>query len=311
MLSFLVRRLVSSIPTVFGVALVVFILFNIVGGDPAYQMVGKHATLQQIADIRHEYGFDLPLYQQFFNYLKEILTFDFGRSYATHQEISTMILNGMGPSLSLALPAFFLTTVIAVLIGLLVSYFRGKWIDKVAVILCVIGMSIPSLGYILFGQYILAYKMGIFQISGFEFDWSQRLQYLLLPGVIWLFLSIGYDVRFYRTAMLEETNQDYVRTARAKGLSEEKIFLKHVLKNAMVPIVTNVVLEIPLLILGAFLLEGFFGIPGLGSITIDAIHNSDLPVIKAMATVTSLLFIFGNILTDVVYTLVDPRVKLS
>ncbi len=311
MFSFLVRRLVSSIPTVFGVALVVFILFNIVGGDPALQMVGKHATAQQIADIRHEYGFDKPLIMQFFSYLGEIVTFDFGRSYATRQQISSMIMRGIGPSTSLALPAFMIATIISVLIGLLVSYFRGKWIDRSAVLLCVIGMSIPSLGYILFGQYILAYKLNLFQISGFEYEWSSRVQYLLLPGIIWLLLSIGYDVRFYRTAVLEETNQDYVRTARAKGLSEPRVFLKHVLKNAMVPIVTNIVLEIPLLILGAFLLESFFGIPGIGSITIDAIHNSDLPVIKAMATVTSLLYIVGNIATDIVYTLVDPRVKLS
>jgi peptide/nickel transport system permease protein len=179
------------------------------------------------------------------------------------------------------------------------------------VFICVIGMSIPSLGYILFGQYILAYQMNLFQISGFDFSFAGRLEYLMLPGIIWLFLSLGYDVRFYRTALLEETNQDYVRTARAKGLSEPRVFFKHVLKNAMVPIVTNVVLEIPLLILGAFLLESFFGIPGIGSITIDAIHNSDLPVIKAMATVTSLLYIVGNIMTDLVYTLVDPRVKLK
>lgn len=311
MFSYLVRRIVSSIPTIFGVALVVFILFNIVGGDPALQMVGKHATAQQIADIRHEYGFDQPLFMQFFRYLGEIVSFDFGRSYATRQEISTMILHGIGPSVSLAAPAFTIATLISILIGLLVSYFRGKWIDKTAVLLCVIGMSIPSLGYILFGQYILAYKLNLFQISGFEYDWGSRIQYLLLPGIIWLLLSIGYDVRFYRTAVLEETNQDYVRTARAKGLTEHRVFLKHVLKNAMVPIVTNIVLEIPLLILGAFLLEGFFGIPGIGSITIDAIHNSDLPVIKAMATVTSLLYIVGNIATDLVYTLVDPRVKLS
>lgn len=311
MFVFLVRRIVGSIPVIFGVALVVFILFNIVGGDPALQMVGKHATVQQIADIRREYGLDQPLFVQFFNYLKEILTFDFGRSYATRQKISDMILNGIGPSLSLAIPAFLITTVLAVSMGLLVSYFRGKMIDRVTVLLCVIGISIPSLGYILFGQYILAYKMNLFPISGFDYSLSGRMEYLVLPAIVWILLSVGYDVRFYRTALLEETSQDYVRTARAKGLSEPRVFFKHVLKNSMVPIVTNVILEIPLLILGAFLLESFFGIPGIGSITIDAIHNSDLPVIKAMATMTSLLYIFGNIMTDVVYTLVDPRVKLK
>ncbi|RYZ61703.1 MAG: ABC transporter permease, partial [Proteobacteria bacterium] len=192
-----------------------------------------------------------------------------------------------------------------------VAYFRGKMIDKIAVFMCVVGISIPSLGYILFGQYILAYKLNMFPISGYDYSLTGRIEYLVLPAIVWIFLTVGYDVRFYRTALLEEVSQDYVRTARAKGLSETKVFFKHVLKNSMVPIVTNVVLEIPLLILGAFLLESFFGIPGIGSITIDAIHNSDLPVIKAMATMTSLLYIIGNIMTDVVYTLVDPRVKLK
>ncbi len=311
MLTFLIRRIIGALPIVFGVALVVFILFNVVGGDPALMMVGKHATAQQIADIRREYGLDQPLHIQFVQYLKDIVTFDFGRSYATRQKISDMILNGIGPSLSLTIPAFFFTTVISVILGLLVAYFRGTIIDRFAVILCVIGMSIPALGYILFGQYYLAYEMRLFPISGYDYSFPGRFQYLALPMLLWLLLSIGYDVRFYRTAILEETNQDYVRTARAKGLTESRIFLKHVLKNSMVPIVTNVVLEIPLLVLGSFLFETFFGIPGLGSITIDALHNSDLPVIKTMAFVISLLLIFGNILTDVVYSLVDPRVKLS
>lgn len=311
MATFLIRRILGAIPIIFGVALVVFILFNVVGGDPALMMAGKHATLQQLTDIRHEHGFDQPLYIQFIQQLKSIVTFDFGRSYATHQKISGMILNGIGPSLSLTLPAFLITTLVSVILGLLVAYFRGKMIDRVAVILCVIGMSIPSLGYILFGQYYLAYELRWFPISGYDYSFPGRFEYLVLPMILWLLLSIGYDVRFYRTAIIEETSQDYVRTARAKGLSEPRVFLKHVLKNSMVPIVTNVVLEIPLLILGSFLFETFFSIPGLGSITIDALHNSDLPVIKTMAFVMSLLLIFGNIMTDVVYALVDPRVKLK
>lgn len=311
MFTFLVRRIIAAVPTIFGVALIVFILFNVVGGDPALMMVGKHATAQQLANIRHEYGLDQPLYIQFFEYLKQIFTFDFGRSYATRQRISDMILSGVGPSLSLTVPAFFITTIISVVLGLTVAYFRGKPIDRIAVILCVIGMSIPALGYILFGQYYLAYEMRWFPISGYDYSLVGRFQYLALPIVLWLMLSVGYDVRYYRTAILEETTQDYVRTARAKGLSEQKIFLKHVLKCSMFPIITNVVLELPLLVLGSFLFETFFGIPGLGSITIDALHNSDFPVIKAMAFFISLLIIFGNILTDVFYSLVDPRVKIQ
>ncbi len=308
---YIFRKILSTVPIIFGVALIIFILFNIVGGDPTYQMLGRHANPKLIAELRHEYGFDRPQVFQFFDYLKQIATFDYGRSYATKQKISVMIWNGVEPSLSLAIPAFFLTTLLAITIGLITAYFRGTWIDRVIVIICVFGMSLPSLAYILFGQYFLAYKMGWFPISGYESNFLDRLEYITMPMLIWIAVSLGYDVRFFRTAILEETNQDYVRTARAKGLSEPRILFKHILKNSMVPIVTNVVIEIPLLILGSFLLESFFGIPGLGSITIDALHNSDFPVIKAMATISSLLFILGNAATDIIYTLVDPRVSIT
>ena len=308
---YLIRKILNTIPTIFGVALIIFVLFNMVGGDPTYQMLGRHANQQQIDEVRHEYGFDLPKPQQFLQYLGQVATFDYGRSYTTKQPINKMILNGIGPSLCLAIPAFFLTTILSIGIALVVAYFRGKWIDKLAVILCVFGMSLPMLAYILFGQYFLAYKLSWFPISGFDSAFPDWLMYVSLPALIWVVVSLGYEVRFYRTAILEETTQDYIRTARAKGLSEQKIYLKHVLKNSMVPILTNIVVEIPLLILGAFLLESFFGIPGLGSITIDAIHNSDFPVIKAMTTLQALLFIFGNLLTDVLYTVVDPRVSLK
>jgi peptide/nickel transport system permease protein len=222
-----------------------------------------------------------------------------------------MIGEGIGPSLSLMVPAFFLTTILSVVIGLWVAYYRGRAIDRIVVILCVFGMSLPMLGYILFGQYFFAYKLGWFPISGYEAAWPDRIQYILMPMFIFVIVSLGYDVRFYRTAILEETTEDYVRTARAKGLSEPLVFFRHVLRNSMVPILTNIVIEIPLLILGAFLLESFFGIPGLGSITIDAVHNSDFPVIKAMTTLVAFLYILGNLATDILYTVVDPRVRLK
>lgn len=311
MLSYLLRRLVSTIPTLLGVTLVIFVLFNMVGTDPAIMMVGRHATPAQMAEIRHEYGLDQPTYVQYFDYLKQVVTFDYGRSYATKQKIGKMITDGIVPSLSLAIPAFAITTLLSIGIGLLVAYFRGKWIDKIGVVFCVFGMSVPILAYILFGQYFFAYKLGWFEISGYDPSFDGWFRYTALPALIWIIVSLGYDVRFYRTAVLEEVNQDYVRTARAKGLSGPKVFLKHVLKNSMGPIITNVVIEIPLLITGAFLLEGFFGIPGLGGITISAFYNSDFPVIKAMTTLTAILFIIGNLMTDILYTVVDPRVSLK
>jgi peptide/nickel transport system permease protein len=309
MFVYLTRKIFGIIPTIFGVALIVFVLFNMVGGDPVYQMVGKHATERQIAEIRHEYGLDRPQIVQFGDFLKQIVTFDYGRSFATKQSIRDMIVSGVGPSLTLTIPAFILMTALAVSLGLLVAYFRGRAIDKVTVVFCVFGMSLPMLAYILFGQYYMAFKWGLFPISGFEYGWPDRFEYVLLPVLIFVAVGLGYDVRFYRTAMLDEVNQDYVRTARAKGLGEKRIFFKHVLKNSMVPILTNVVVEIPFLILGAFLLESFFGIPGLGGITIDAVHNSDFPVIKAMTMLQAILFILGNLATDILYTWVDPRVS--
>lgn len=311
MFVYILRKLLHTIPTVFGVALVIFVLFDLVGGDPTYQMLGKHASAQQIAELRHEYGFDLPKPVQFLNYLKQIVTFDYGRSYATKQQISHMILDGIGPSLTLMVPAFLLTTVISIVVALVVAYFRGKAIDKITVILCVFGMSLPMLAFILFGQYFLAFKLGWFPISGFESSFPERFSYVALPILIYVAVHVGYDVRFYRTAIIEETTHDYVRTARAKGLDERRVFFKHVLKNSMVPIITNVVLEIPLLILGAFLLESFFGIPGLGGIIINAVNNSDFPVIKAMSTLIALIYILGNLATDICYTLVDPRVSFK
>lgn len=311
MFVFIIRRLINTIPTLFGIALLIFVLFDMVGGDPTYQMLGRHASPQQIAEVRREYGFDQPKVVQFGNYLKQIVTFDYGRSYATKQKISTMIMDGVGPSLTLMIPAFFLLQFLSISVALLVAYFRGKMIDRIGVFFCVFGMSLPMLAYILFGQYFFAYKLGWFPISGFERGFPAAFEFIALPAILYILVSLGYEVRYYRTAILEETNQDYVRTARAKGLNEPRVFFKHVLKNSMVPIITNVVLEIPLLILGAFLLESFYGIPGLGGLTITAVNNSDLPVIKAMTTFTTLLLIFGNLVTDVLYTLVDPRVSLK
>ncbi len=311
MIVYLARRLLYTIPILFGVALIIFVLFNLVGGDPTYQMLGKHATLTQIQELRHELGMDKPKVEQFIDFLKQIATFDFGRSYSTKQKISEMIWNGIPASLSLAIPAFIVETILALTIALLVSFFRGSLFDRIVVVTCVMGMSVSSLAYILFGQYVFAYMWGLFPISGYDPDPILRFKYIALPALIWIIVGIGVNVRVFRTFMLDEVGQDYVRTARAKGLNENKTLFKHVLKNAMIPVLTYVVIEIPFLITGSFLLESFFGIPGLGSITIDAIHNSDFPVIKAMTIIETLLFIFGNLITDVLYSLVDPRVRLK
>jgi peptide/nickel transport system permease protein len=305
---YILRRILHSIPILFGVTLIVFTLFNVVGGDPAMIIVGKHATAETIASVRHELGLDRSLPAQFLDYLGQVVTFDFGRSYRSKEEITSMVVRGMAPSFALGSLGFALTLVFSLSTALLVAYFRGKWIDRMVSILCVAGMSISSLAVILFAQYFFASELNWFPISGYESGFPGMYQYLFLPALIWTMVGVGPQVRYFRTAILDEASQDYVRTARAKGLSEQVVYFKHVLKNSMIPVLTFVVIEIPLLVLGALLLENYFGIPGLGSLTIDAFNNGDFPVMKAMTTIVSILMIIGNLLTDICYTLVDPRV---
>ncbi|MDA8792254.1 ABC transporter permease [Bacteriovoracaceae bacterium] len=311
MKNYIIKRLLYIIPVIFGVCFIIFVLFNLVGGDPTHMLLGKHATAQQMEELRRTLGLDRPLLYQYFDIVKSAFTFDFGRSWNTKQEISTMIMDGAIPSLSVSLPGFILSSILGLIISVVVAYYRGRKIDTVVRIACIAGMSISSLAYILFFQWFFAYKLSLFEISGYEYGFPNFLPYILLPSIIWIILSIGPDVRFYRTVILDEIYQDYVRTARAKGLSEIVILLKHVLKNAMIPIITYVVIQLPFLILGALLLESFFSIPGLGGITLNALNSSDFPVIKAMAVLSAVAYILFSLLSDILYTVFDPRIKLK
>lgn len=304
------RRLLYVIPVLLGVCGIIFLLFNIVSPDPTMIMLGKHASAEQMAELRTQLGLDRSWYLQYLEIVRSAFTFDFGRSWNTKQEIFSMIKTGAIPSLTLSVPAFFISTLLGICISLLVAFFRGKAIDKIVVFTCVTMMSISSLAYILFGQWFFAFKLGWFEISGYESGFPHFLPYILLPVLIWVVLGVGPDVRFYRTIVLDEIYQDYVRTARAKGLNEKVILFKHVLKNAMIPIITYLVIQIPFLILGALLMESFFSIPGLGSMTLNAINSSDFPVIKAMTVLSAVAYILFGVITDVLYTLVDPRVRL-
>lgn len=309
--SYIIRRLLYVIPVILGVCLIIFVLFNVVSPDPAMIMLDKHATEAQIITLRRELGLDRPMIVQYFDIVKSAFTFDFGRSWSTKQEISAMIKRGAIPSLTLTVPAFILSGIISIVISIVVAFYRGKFIDKFAVFLCVAFMSISALAYILFGQWFFAYYLGWFEISGYQSGFPDFIPYVILPVIISVILSVGPDVRFYRTVILDEIYQDYVRTARAKGLDEKVIMFKHVLKNAMIPILTYIIIQIPFLILGALLLETFFSIPGLGGMTLNAVNSSDFPVIRAMTILSALAYILFSLITDVLYTLVDPRVRLS
>lgn len=313
MITYIIRRLLYTIPIVFGVLLVTFVLFNVVGGDRAAQIAGKAASQETIEEIRREFGWDKPLFlstdSQFVHHLKDTVTFDFGRSYMDKELVIDKIKRGVLPSLSITVPMFLGTVIVSVSISLIVAFFRGTWLDYVIVILCIAGMSLPFLSFILFGQYFLAYKWGFFPV----FFWPDLsiVEYAALPVLIGIVAGLGANVRFYRTVMLDELSHDYVRTAFAKGLTTRRVLFKHVLKNAMIPILTRVVLAIPFLFVGALLLERFFGIPGLGYLMVEAVASRDLNVINAMTYIGAILFVIFNLITDICYSLVDPRVSFD
>jgi peptide/nickel transport system permease protein len=313
MTAYIARRLLYTVPIVLGVLLITFVLFNIVGGDVTDQIAGRAASAETRAEIRAEYGWDKPLFlawdSQFFSHLKNAAAFRFGRSWSDREPILDKIRRGAGPSLMLTVPMFAGTLAISVSLALAVAFLRGSRFDRVAVVVCVAGMSLPFLSFILFGQYLMAFKWGLFPVYFWPDLAPQR--YLALPVLIGIAAGLGGNVRFYRTVMLDEMDADYVRTAFAKGLAPGRVLFKHVLKNAMIPILTRVVLAVPFLFLGALLLERFFGIPGLGYLMVEAIGARDYQVINAMTYIGAVLFVTFNLLTDICYCLVDPRVSLE
>ncbi|MGD9109963.1 MAG: ABC transporter permease [Phycisphaerales bacterium] len=312
MIAYIIRRLLYTVPIVLGVLLLTFSLFTLVGGDVSLEIAGKGATQETIEEIREEYGLNKPLFlswdSQFINHFKHALTFDFGRA-RDRELVIDKIKRGVGPSLALTVPMFFGIVIISVSLALFVAFVRGTMWDVMAVFICVAGMSIPYLSFILFGQYFFAYKWGFFPVF-FSPDLSVA-EYVALPILIGITAGIGGNLRFYRTVMLDEMRSDYVRTAFAKGLGTRKVLFKHVLKNAMIPIITRVVLAIPFLFLGSLLLERFFGIPGLGYLMIESIGSRDYFVINAMTYISAILFVVFNLITDICYALVDPRVSFD
>ncbi len=313
MTAYIIRRLFYTLPIVFGVLLITFVLFNIVSGDVSDQIAGKAASAETIEEIRAEYGWDKPLFlswdSQFINHLKNSLTFNFGRSWSDRELIIDKIKRGAGPSLSLTVPMFIGTLAVSISLALIVAFLRGTITDVVSVFICVVLMSVPFLSFILFGQYFLAFKWGLFPV----FFWPDLpvYKYVALPVLIGIVAGLGGNLRFYRTVMLDELRNDYVRTAFAKGLGTGSVLFRHVLKNAMIPIITQVVLAIPFLFLGSLLLERFFGIPGLGYLMIDAIGARDFQIINAMTFIGAILFVVFNLITDICYSIVDPRVSFE
>jgi peptide/nickel transport system permease protein len=308
-LSYALRRLSFMVPVLFGVALLVFLLFHAVGEDPVRRALGQHATPEAITALRAQWGLDRSLPEQFIEFLWQVVRFDYGYSFNTNEKLSDMFAAGASVSLWLTVPPFVIGLVVNVSLGMLVAYFRGSLLDRGATTLCVMAMSISYLVYIIALQYFAGYKLGWFPVSGYA-PGIDGIRYLILPWSIIVLVSMGPELRMYRTIFLDETQAEYVRTARAKGASESRALFGHVLKNAMIPIVTYTMVGIPFLILGAFLMERYFSLPGVGDLMITAIDNGDFPVLKGLTMIIAIGYSFVILLTDIIYAWVDPRITL-
>ncbi len=312
MSSFLVRRLWQFIPTLLGVVLLVFLLFNWVGGDPVYILAGKIASPEAIENIRRSLGIDQPYWVQLGIFLQQVVTADFGVSWSTNERVSTIFATRLGPSLTVLVPLLLISTVLALAAAMLVAYYRGSLTDRGIMVACTVGQSVSILVYILLLQYWLAYQLGWFPVQGWGSTLGENLlRYAALPIIVGVIVSLAPDIRLYRTFFLDEINQDYVRTARAKGLGEGRVMWLHVLRNAAIPITTNVMIQIPGLLAGAFLIERFFSIPGIGREVILAVERSDFPVIKAVTVYVAIATMVVNLLADLTYRALDPRVQLK
>lgn len=311
MSAYILRRLWQMIPTLAGVILLVFFLFNWIGGDPAYVLAGLFSNQEQIDSIRSELGLDQPLYIQLWIFVQQVVTFNFGNSWTTGESVSAIFATRLPASLTLMGPLLVIETLIALVMAVGLAWVRGSSIDRGTMVVFTALMSVSILVFIIVGQYVLAYRLGWFPVQGWSDNyWKNITTYAPLPILLGLLVSIAPNTRLFRSFVLDEVDQDYVRTARAKGLSEPRVMFIHVLRNALIPVITFVISNLPGLLLGAFLLERFFGIPGVGREIILAVERSDFPVIKAVTIYVAIATMVFNLIGDVLYRLTDPRVQL-
>ncbi|RKU34529.1 peptide ABC transporter permease [Candidatus Poribacteria bacterium] len=326
MLAYIIRRILYAIPILIGVNIIVFVLFFVVNSPDsmARSILGeKNITQEDVDNWKRQNGYHLPLFFNteaagiagftqtiFFQKSAKLFVFDFGVSDTNNIDITSQIWERMWASLTIAVPTFLLGLLVNITISMIVAYYRATYVDFWGTILAVIIMSVSQLFYIIGGQWLFGKVFRLFPISGYD-SGVELLKFVILPVVIGIISGIGGGIRFYRTIFLEEINRDYVRTARAKGLSEGVVLFKHALKNAMIPILTQVVLAIPLLFMGSLVMEAFFAIPGLGSFTIEAIQAQDFAIVRSMVYLGAVLYIVGLLMTDISYTLVDPRIRFE
>jgi peptide/nickel transport system permease protein len=312
MAAYLIRRLWQMVPTLFGVVLLVFFLFKYFGGDPAEILGGLNATPEQIAAIRQQLGLDQPWWVQLGIYLKSIVSFDWGKSWATNEAVSNLFATRLPATLTVMIPILVLDVLLALPIAMWVAYRRGSLIDRTIMVVTTVALSISFLVYIIVGQYLFGFQLGWFPVQGWsDSTWTNLTTYVPLPVLLAVAVGLAPQTRLYRTFFLDELGHDYVRTARAKGLTENAVMFKHVLRNAMIPILTNIGLQLPTIFVGSFLIEVFFSIPGLGREVLLAVNRSDYPVIQAVTVYLAVITMFINLIVDVCFKLVDPRVVLK
>jgi len=312
MISYILRRIWQMVPTLLGVILLIFFLFKFFGGDPAEIMAGLKASPERIASLRAQLGLDKSVWQQLWVFVQQIFTFNWGKSWTTNEAISNIFATRLPATLTIMIPILLLQVVLAIIAGLAVAYVRGSLTDRLIMILTTVALSISFLVYIIVGQYLFGFVLGWFPVQGWSSStWTNLTTYAPLPVLLAVLVSLAPETRLYRSFFLDEIGQDYVRTARAKGVTENKILLKHVLRNAMIPILTNVATGLPGVFIGSFLIEVFFSIPGLGREILVAVNRSDYPVIQAATVYLAALTMVINLITDVLYKFVDPRVTLK
>jgi peptide/nickel transport system permease protein len=312
MAAYLIRRLWQMIPTLAGVVLLVFFLFKYFGGDPAEVLGGLNASPEQIQAIRQTLGLDEPVWYQLWIFVKQIVTFNWGQSWATNEAVSNLFATRLPATLTVMIPILILEVLLALPIAMWVAYRRGSLTDRTLMVITTVALSISFLVYVIVGQYVFGFQLGWFPVQGWsDSTWTNLMVYAPLPVLLAVAVSLAPQTRLYRSFFLDELGQDYVRTARAKGMTEGTVLFRHVLRNAMIPILTNIGLLLPSIFVGSFLIEVFFSIPGLGREVLLAVNRSDFPVIQAVTIYLALLTMFINLLTDLAYKVADPRVVLK
>ena len=312
MMSYLLRRLWQMVPTLAGVVLGVFFLFKGFGGDPAEILAGLNASPEQVAQIREQLGLNRPVVEQLWIFVNQILQFDWGRSWATNEPVAQLFATRLPATLTVMVPILVLDALLAIPFALAVAAVRGSLTDRAIMVVTTVALSISFLVYVIVGQWLFAFQLGWFPVQGWtDSVWTNLTTYAPLPVLLAVMVGLSPQMRLYRSFFLDEIGQDYVRTARAKGLGERAVLMKHVLRNALIPILTNVSMQLPGIFVGSFLIEVFFSIPGIGREVMLAVNRSDYPVIQAVTIYLAVITMLINLLTDLLYKAVDPRVTLK